>query len=326
MDGFLNLNKSAGFTSHDCVAKVRRILGMKRVGHAGTLDPAATGVLPIALGRATRLLQFLRQDKAYRATVKLGISTTTDDLEGETLLAQPVLGLSMATVETALKQFQGTILQIPPNYSAIQVQGQRLYNFARSGKPIAVQPRTVEVFSIDLLDWRSGDFPEIDLVIACGPGTYIRAIARDLGTLLKTGGTLAALTRTSSSGFDLTDSLTLEDLDAQMAQKVFQPIAPTTALQHLSEICLPDAIARRWRQGQRIVIEPDADGQWHADDPALPEDSNVGNIQIYAVHPLQQPLRVHHEDGHFLGVGKPTDTAVGIILLPQMVFEGLTTP
>ncbi|XGV99605.1 MAG: tRNA pseudouridine(55) synthase TruB [Leptolyngbya sp. BL-A-14] len=320
MDGFLNLSKPIGFTSHDCVAKVRRLLQMKRVGHAGTLDPSAIGVLPIALGKATRLLQFLRQDKAYRATVRLGISTTTDDLDGETLMAHPVTGLDLASVKEALKHFQGTIQQIPPNYSAIQVQGKRLYDLARAGEVIVAKPRTVHVFSLEVLDWRPGDFPELDLAIACGPGTYIRSIARDLGNALKTGGTLATLTRTASSGFELTDSLTLETLETQQEQKLFQPIEPVRALLHLSRIDLSAAIARRWCQGQRITIQPDADGQWKEEDAEKLRD-DTGELQMYAVPPLQQPLRVHHEDGRLLGIGIPTDTEVGIILLSQMVFE-----
>ncbi|MBW4473409.1 MAG: tRNA pseudouridine(55) synthase TruB [Stenomitos rutilans HA7619-LM2] len=320
MDGFINLNKPAGFTSHDCVAKVRRLLQMKRVGHAGTLDPAAIGVLPIALGKATRLLQFLRQAKAYRATVRLGVSTSTDDLEGETLLAQPVTGLALATVQEALQHFQGTIQQIPPNYSAVQVQGKRLYDLARAGEAIVAKSRTVHVFSLEVLDWRPGDFPELDLAIACGPGTYIRSIARDLGNVLKTGGTLAALTRTASSGFELADSVTLETLEAQQVQGLFQPIEPVKALLHLSQIVLSGAIARRWCQGQRIVIQPDANGQWKEEDVEKPED-DAGRLQMYAVPPLQQPLRVHHEDGQLLGIGIPTDTEVGIVLLSQMVFE-----
>jgi len=322
MHGFLNLNKPVGFTSHDCVAKVRRLLQMKRVGHAGTLDPAAIGVLPIALGKATRLLQFLRQDKAYRATVRLGISTTTDDLEGETLLARPVATLDLVTVTAALQQFQGTIQQVPPNYSAIQVQGKRLYDLARAGETIAVKSRTVQVFSLEVLGWRLGAFPEVDLAIACGPGTYIRSIARDLGNSLKTGGTLAALTRTASSGFDLAASLTLETLEAQQEQGFFQPIEPVAALTHLSKISLSAAIARRWCQGQRIVIKPDAENHWVEEtDTETQEETGTGRLQMYAVSPLQQPLRVHDEDDRFLGIGKPTDTEIGIILLSQMVFE-----
>ncbi|MBW4581554.1 MAG: tRNA pseudouridine(55) synthase TruB [Tildeniella nuda ZEHNDER 1965/U140] len=322
MDGFLNLNKPIGFTSHDCVAKVRQLLQMKRVGHAGTLDPAATGVLPIALGKATRLLQFLRQDKAYQATVRLGVSTNTDDLEGETLLAQPVVGLELETVKAALQQFQGTIQQVPPNYSAIQVQGKRLYDLARAGEPIVVKSREVNVYSLEVLNWRSGAFPELELAIACGPGTYIRSIARDLGNVLKTGGTLAALTRTASSGFELAESLTFEALAEQIEQGDFQPIAPEVALSHLSKISLSAAIARRWCQGQRIAIYPTGDDRWEGlEDAETGIYKDADSTQVYAVDPLQRSLCVYHEDGQFLGVGKPTDTEMGIILLAQMVFE-----
>ncbi|MCJ8280741.1 MAG: tRNA pseudouridine(55) synthase TruB, partial [Rivularia sp. ALOHA_DT_140] len=181
MLGFLNLDKPFDWTSHDCVAKTRRLLRIKKIGHAGTLDPAATGVLPIAIGKATRLLQYLPSDKAYKATIRLGVQTTTDDLQGDVIHQQSVSGLSLETVKTVLKQFEGKIEQIPPSYSAIQVGGKRLYDLARKGEKIEAPVRNVEVFSIDILDWRNGEFPELDVNISCGGGTYIRAIARDLG-------------------------------------------------------------------------------------------------------------------------------------------------
>ncbi|MGA7937022.1 MAG: tRNA pseudouridine(55) synthase TruB [Kovacikia sp.] len=310
MHGFLNLNKSPGFTSHDCVAKVRRLLKLKRVGHAGTLDPAAQGVLPIALGRATRLLQFLRQDKAYRATIRFGMSTATDDLEGDILRSEPVPELTLEAVKTALQEFQGVIQQIPPNYSAIQVQGNRLYDLARTGQEIVVPPRQVEVFDLQVLDWRSGDFPELDLAIACGPGTYIRAIARDLGKALHTGGTLAALSRTTSSGFNLSESLTLETLESQIQQGIFHPIAPAASLAHLPLISLPELLAHRWCQGQRISFNDELFSQT-LEAKKSAEDS--------ALSPLT--LRVHHENGHFLGIGQQVDTETGSILAPKVVFE-----
>lgn len=296
MDGFLNLNKPIGFTSHDCVAKVRRLLKLKRVGHAGTLDPAAIGVLPIALGKATRLLQYLRSDKAYWATIRLGQTTATDDLAGEVLSSQPVPELDFATVQAALSQFQGVLQQIPPNYSAVQVQGKRLYDLARSGAEITVQPRQVEVYQIEVMAWRSGNFPELEVAIACGPGTYIRAIARDLGQALGTGGTLAALTRTYSSGFDLEDSLSLEDLENQIQAGNFQPVPPDRALSHLATIALPAHLAKRWCQGQRVLLEQDVSAK-------------------------SANLRVQDEDDRFLGVGQTIITPDGILLVPEMVFE-----
>lgn len=291
-------------TSHDCVAKLRRLLKTKRVGHGGTLDPAATGVLPVAIGRATRLLQFLRSDKAYRATVRLGLRTATDDLEGETLSAQAVPDLTLESVKAALPQFVGQLQQVPPAYSAIQVQGQRLYNLARAGEQIEVQARAVEVYDIEVLDWRSGDFPELDLAIACGPGTYIRAIARDLGEVLGVGGTLAALTRTESCGLTLADSLTFADLEAQLAAGTFEPIAPLTALQHLPLITLSPELARRWCWGQRVFQA--LEQQLFA---AVPSDATSLTV------------RIHHEDGRFLGVSQQIQESDGILLAPQMVFE-----
>lgn len=322
MQGFLDLNKPAGLTSHDCVARVRRIIRLKRVGHGGTLDPAATGVLPIALGKATRLLQFLRQDKAYRATIRLGLRTTTDDLEGEIIAAQPVGELSIEVVKAALEQFQGTIQQVPPSYSAIQVQGKRLYDLARAGKTVDVPARLVEVYKIEILDWRSGEFPELDVAIACGPGTYIRAIARDLGAALNIGGTLASLIRTQSCGLHLGNSLTLEQLEQHLQQGTFQPIPPDAALSHLAAITLAAAEAKRWCQGQKIS---DLAGTEHS--PA--SDSAESHKQVPNLNPPDESgeskivLRVYDEDSRFLGIGSLVNSADGQLLIPQMVFEPL---
>ncbi|BAY79439.1 tRNA pseudouridine synthase B (plasmid) [Nostoc linckia NIES-25] len=290
--GFLNLNKPFDWTSHDCVARVRKLLRLKRVGHAGTLDPAATGVLPIAFGKATRLLQYLPENKAYKATIRLGVRTTTDDLQGEIINSQACGELSFAQVKTALSKFQGKIEQIPPSYSAIQVDGKRLYDLARQGKTVEVPVRTVEIFHIEILDWRQGDFPELDVAIACGSGTYIRAIARDLGEILETGGTLAALIRTESSGFHLTDSLTLTDLETQLQAGAFQPISVDAPLQHLSSVTLPLTSAQKWCQGQRISLTFD----------------------------VSRIVRVYDEETRFLGIGELQNEA----LIPQMVFEPIS--
>ncbi|WP_414575380.1 tRNA pseudouridine(55) synthase TruB [Anabaena sp. CCY 9402-a] len=289
MQGFINLNKPFGWTSHDCVARVRKLLKLKRVGHAGTLDPAATGVLPIAVGKATRLLQYLPSDKAYKATIRLGVRTTTDDLQGEIITSQPCGELDLAQIKTALAKFTGKIEQIPPIYSAIQVEGKRLYDLARQGETVEVPSRIVEIYSTEILDWRAGEFPELDVEIACGGGTYIRAIARDLGTVLNTGGTLAALTRTQSSGFNLAASLTFSDLETQLQVGTFQPISPDAVLQHLPSVTLPNISAQKWCQGQRISLNPEM----------------AGNVRVYET------------ETRFLGIG---ELQAGV-LIPQMVFE-----
>jgi tRNA pseudouridine55 synthase len=302
MSGFINLHKLTDWTSHDCVAKVRRLLNEKRVGHGGTLDPAATGVLPIAFGQATRLLQYLPQHKAYQAVIRLGIRTTTDDLAGDVLQASPVTGLSLETVRAALTQFQGTIRQIPPQYSAIQVDGKRLYDLARSGKAVEVPERTVEVSAIEVLNWSDGEFPELAVAIACGSGTYIRSIARDLGDVLQTGGTLAKLVRSQSCGFNLSESITLETLARQLELGTFQPISPDRAIQHLPIITLTAEVARRWCQGQKI-----------------PSDLFECSADIQS-----EALRVEDEQQTFLGIGKLRQVDEGdrgLILAPKLVLN-----
>jgi tRNA pseudouridine55 synthase len=255
--GFINLNKPEGWTSHDCVARVRRILKTKRVGHGGTLDPLATGVLPIAIGPATRLLQFLPTTKAYRATIRFGMTTTTDDLAGEIVQTQPTTHLSLDQVTQAFASFQGTIQQIPPLYSAVQVDGQRLYKLARRGEACQPAPRTVVIDQIDVLDWQpSSLYPEVTLHITCGPGTYIRAIARDLGAQLKTGGTLAQLIRTESCGLTLDQSLSLSELEETAATASVPLISPEQILSHLPAHPLDHLAAQRWCQGQAIALLP----------------------------------------------------------------------
>ncbi|MEM1391764.1 MAG: tRNA pseudouridine(55) synthase TruB [Cyanobacteria bacterium P01_H01_bin.150] len=292
MFGFLNLDKPFDWTSHDCVAKTRRLFRIKKIGHAGTLDPAATGVLPIAIGRATRLLQYLPSDKAYKATIRLGVQTTTDDLQGEVISQQSVSDLNLDTVKIALEQFQGKIEQIPPSYSAIQVDGKRLYDLARKGEKVEAPVRNVEVFNIDILDWRVSEYPELDVNISCGGGTYIRAIARDLGAALETGGTLAALQRTVSSGFNLADSITLAELEAKLEAGEFQPMVADAPLKHLPEITLPTTEARRWCMGQKISL-----------------DNQVLGIS-----------RIYDEQKLFLGIGELKEQ----LLIPRMVLEGIS--
>jgi tRNA pseudouridine55 synthase len=280
--GFINLDKPEGFTSHDCVACVRRILQTKRVGHGGTLDPSATGVLPIAIGSATRLLQFLPTPKAYRAKIRLGMATDTDDLEGEIIQQCAAISVTRDRITKALTAFQGQIRQVPPMYSAIQRDGKRLYELARQGKVVQVEPRTVEIQSIEILDWQLEglDFPELTLQIECGPGTYIRAIARDLGAALQVGGMLTQLVRTKSCGFELGDSISLTQLETQATRNEVPLIEPATALRQMQSVELEASPALRWCQGQLIdLAEPiEIETEWvsvHG-----PEQSFLGVGQI----------------------------------------------
>ncbi len=250
INGFLNLHKPAGLTSHDCVARVRRILGTKKVGHGGTLDPAATGVLPIAVGACTRLLPYLPTDKAYQAVIRFGLQTTTDDLEGETIEQLGAGALDLATIETVLPQFIGQLQQVPPAYSAIQVDGRRSYDRARAGEEFVLPARPVEVQRIDILAWQPGEFPELTVEIHCGGGTYIRSIARDLGEALGCGATLANLVRTLSCNLRLENAVELENLTPEVSLE-----SPLTALQHLNYWELGADRAADWRQGRPILID-----------------------------------------------------------------------
>lgn len=299
MDGFLNLHKPLGFTSHDCVAKLRRLLKTKKIGHAGTLDPAATGVLPIAVGRVTRLLQYLPGDKAYQATVRFGMTTDSDDLEGRVLTQTPAPQLQQAQVLAVLPQFQGRIQQVPPAFSAIQVGGKRLYKLARTGQPVDVPLREVNVFDIQVLAWREGAYPEMDLAIRCGAGTYIRSIARDLGAAVGTGATLAGLCRTESSGCSLATSLILEQVEQLTIAGELQLIPPIALLQGLAKIELADDFARRWCFGQKIELA----------------DLDLSPLQA------DQVYRVHNAAQDFLGITKIESIDAGWRLLPQMVYQ-----
>ncbi|MFN5162496.1 MAG: tRNA pseudouridine(55) synthase TruB, partial [Cyanobacteriota bacterium] len=199
--GFLVLDKPSGPSSHACVAAVRRAYGLKRVGHGGTLDPAVTGVLPIAVGPATRLLPYLPGDKTYRGTVQLGLTTSTDDLQGDVLQradSLPVLDLEQ--LEAELQAVRGPIQQRPPQVSAVHVEGERAYARVRRGETLDLPPRPVTIHRLALLAWDPAS-GSLDLEVECSAGTYIRSLARDLGERLGCGGTLARLRRTGALGF-----------------------------------------------------------------------------------------------------------------------------
>ena len=228
-DGIVVVDKPAGLTSHTVVARIRRLAGTRKVGHAGTLDPMATGVLVVGLNRATRLLGHLQlADKSYDATILLGASTSTDDAEGETVTTASPEALAAVTVErieAAITGFRGEISQVPSAVSAIKVDGKRAYERVRAGEEVVLKSRSVTISRYDVLDVRRG--PEgisVDISVDCSSGTYIRALARDLGTELGVGGHLTALRRTRVGAF--TTAHTLEELEESF---VFLPIADVAA-------------------------------------------------------------------------------------------------
>jgi tRNA pseudouridine55 synthase len=214
VDGLVVVDKPAGITSHDVVARIRRLAGTRKVGHAGTLDPMATGVLVVGINRATRLLgHLLLTDKAYDATVRLGVSTTTDDAEGEVVTSASASSLRPEQVAAELATQVGQILQVPTAVSAIKVDGKRAYQRVRDGEKVELPPRPVTIHELEVRDQRVvEDWLDVDIAVRCSSGTYIRAIARDVGAALGVGGHLTALRRTAVGPFGLDVARTLDEL------------------------------------------------------------------------------------------------------------------
>ena len=213
MHGFALINKAPGITSHDVVAQARKRYGTKKVGHAGTLDPLATGVLVLGIGSATRLLQYVTDGtKKYEATIRLGQSTQTDDREGQVIATTNAAGISEDEIKSGIKNFIGKIKQKPSSVSAIKIDGKRAHQRVRDGEVVDIPARDVEVMDIEIANISIvGEFVDIQVTVTCSAGTYIRAIARDLGDLLKVGGHLTSLKRTLVSPFDISECTDLTD-------------------------------------------------------------------------------------------------------------------
>lgn len=212
--GIINVNKPVKFTSHDVVSKLRKILNIRQIGHTGTLDPLAVGVLPVCIGKATKIIQYLEDSKAYRAYIKLGIRTNTYDADGE-IIEDNSVNLDLQRIQDALKEFQGEITQKPPIYSAVHYKGKRLYEYARANIEVEDIPeRNVHINSIELLDIlnKDSDHPTLIVDIDCSGGTYIRSIANDLGDILDYGASLDSLIRTKSGRFTIDKSHSLEEI------------------------------------------------------------------------------------------------------------------
>ncbi len=212
-EGLLLINKPLDWTSFDVVAKARNILDVRKIGHTGTLDPKATGVLVLAVGKATKLIEFLvKQDKEYEAEITLGATSITDDSEGPITEVENAKEPSKEDIEEALKQFVGTFEQLPPDFSAKKVGGKRAHKAARAGKPLELKPQEVTMHSINILGY---SYPKLTLRLEVGSGFYVRSLARDLGKALETGGYLSGLIRTRVGDFLLTDCVKIENVEPQ---------------------------------------------------------------------------------------------------------------
>lgn len=249
VDGFLVIDKPAGISSHDVVNRVRRILGTKKVGHTGTLDPFATGVLPIAVGEGTKAIQFLDEgEKAYEAVVRLGLVTDTLDITGTVLLEHDPAGVSQRQLEHAMASLTGEISQLPPMYSAIKQGGQPLYKLARKGIEVERKPRQVLIRQFELLAFNA---PLAEVRVLCSRGTYVRTLADDLGKLLGCGACLTELRRTASGPFRLANALTLEQLACYVEEGTAHQyvVDLPAALSHLVQMQLTESELQRLKNG-----------------------------------------------------------------------------
>lgn len=256
MDGIIIMDKPEDFTSFDMVAKLRRLLGTRKVGHAGTLDPMATGVLPIFVGRATKCCDLLpNSDKRYTAVFELGYTTDTLDATGR-VLSRSEVQADRAQVEAALEQFRGKILQLPPMYSAIQINGKRLYDLARQGIEIEREKRPVTITRLELLE-DTGIPNTYRIDVACSKGTYIRTLCADIGEVLGCGATMTALRRTEAAGFSLADSLTLEQAEelAQQGTLTERLLPLESVFASLPELHLSGKQETMYRNGVKLDLE-----------------------------------------------------------------------
>jgi tRNA pseudouridine55 synthase len=303
VDGIFNVNKPAGMTSHDVVARVRRLAGQKRVGHAGTLDPAASGVLPICVGQATRVAEYLSAGgKAYRAMIRFGVVTDTYDGEGEVLRTAPV-ALIREEIAAALPSFLGLQMQVPPVYSAIKRGGQPLYKLARAGEAVTVAPRLVEIDTLTIVSWQS---PDLALDVECGTGTYIRSLAFDLGERLGPGAHLTGLVRTRSGPFTLEASVTLAELEQAFAEGRWAEClyAPDEALLDRHAAILGAENEARVRHGQPLRFAPSSPSTAGTSPPTPPPRGEEAE-SAEASEEMSEPeclLRAYSVDGRFLGI------------------------
>lgn len=272
MDGVLIINKPAGLTSHDVVARVRRILGERRIGHTGTLDPFATGVLVLMIGRATRLVQFLGDnEKEYEATIRFGYATDTGDLTGTPLSSVAGRNLLNTEIETAIASLRGEIDQVPPMYSAKKHHGRRLYELARAGEEVERKPVRVTIYEFETISALEGPLTsnedgtvDVNVRVVCSAGTYVRTLAEDVGQRLNLGAHLTSLKRTRAGDFRLADSLSLDQLqDRFEANSTALPLLSLdAALSRLPFLHLTAAEAERARHGLKILLDQTLSANW----------------------------------------------------------------
>ncbi|MZQ81542.1 tRNA pseudouridine(55) synthase TruB [Paenibacillus sp. 5J-6] len=302
LEGILPVWKPEGFTSHDVVAKVRGILGIKRIGHTGTLDPQVTGVLPLCIGRATRMVEYIQElPKEYEAIIRIGLSTDTEDMTGNVLEEVPLVQLEETVVREALLRFVGEIEQTPPMFSAVKVDGKRLYELAREGKEVERKSRKVTIHQLDILHMDlQQEHPEIHFRVSCSKGTYIRTLCVDIGKALGYPAVMKSLIRTSTGSIRKEQCLTFEQIKDLKAQGLLEGymIPMDQAISHIPSVELSEQEATHAQQGKRI---------------AMAESRIIG-----AAVGSQTLLRAYSPDKRFLGLFEWQSASQ--ILIPSKVF------
>ena len=258
--GFVVIDKPAGLTSHDCVSRLRKVFNMRKIGHSGTLDPLVTGVLPIAIGNATRLISYLQGSKAYKGIIQLGANTNTDDLEGEIIKSRIWPSINENDINSILENFRGNILQKPPIFSSVHIKGERAYKKARKGEKFDLNPKKVRINKLNLISW-SQSKGELLVYVECSTGTYIRSLARDIGETIGCGGYLKKLRRTKAFDFNESHSVLLPE-KAEFYQEINKPkvLAPNIFFEHMSSYKLiSEEEIISWRSGRKICIKNNID-------------------------------------------------------------------
>ena len=283
-DGFLVINKDKGYTSHDCVKQIRKLLNTKKVGHTGTLDPGVTGTLPIAIGSATRFIQYLPQDKTYIGQIKLGIRTNTDDIHGEIINQKSWPKISDEKLDQYLNKFRGIIKQIPPKVSSVHVNGERAYKKFLKNENFELAPREVKIEDLLLMKWDKIT-GIIEIKIKCSAGTYIRAIARDLGEILNSEGCLLKLKRISACGFDEQNSIKISEIEKSKKNAKNFIIPTISALDHISTLVLTQKEEINFWQTGRVI------------------KFDINNFNRTSTFDYKKPIKVIDRRKNLLGIG-----------------------
>ena len=279
MNGVINIYKNTGMTSFDVVAMVRRVAKMKKVGHTGTLDPAASGVLPVCLGKATKIIDYIMENKkVYRVNLKLGMVTDTYDLEGEVLREEDASHITKDEILNCINSFLGTIDQVPPMYSALKQNGVRLYELARQGIEVHREARKITIYSIENIKIESNDNIQMD--VCCSKGTYIRSLCYDIGEKLNVGATMTALERIQNGPFTKEEAINIEDLTEELLEKHI--ISIEKALDSFEKITVNEKFGKLLRNGVKVF------------------DNRMYSEEVE----LNKLYRVYEDNGVFLGLGK----------------------